>query len=49
MSILIETARDDLDDAREAAAALERIRVGEEQTYSLAVVIAELGLDPSDV
>lgn len=49
MAILIESAMDDLDDAWEAAAVLKRIRVGEEQTYSLADVITELGLDPSDL
>ena len=36
-------------DAQEAAAVLARIRMGEEQTYSLADVITELGLDPSDL
>jgi hypothetical protein len=39
----------DLEDARLGAAVLERIRSGKERSYSLEEVVAELGLDPSDL
>ena len=46
---LIEQGIDDLEDAYLGAAVLERIRSGKEQTYSLNDVMAELGLDTSDL
>ena len=46
---LIEGGIDDLEDAYLGAAVLERIRSGKEQTHSLDDVVAELGLDPSDL
>lgn len=46
---LIEQGIDDLEDAYLGAAVLERIRSGKEQTYSLNEVVAELGLDASDL
>ncbi len=46
---LIEQGLDDLEDAYLGAAALERIRRGQERTYSLDEVVAELGLDASDL
>lgn len=46
---LIEGGINDLEDAYLGAAVLERIRSGKEKTYSLNDVVAELGLDPSDL
>jgi RHH-type transcriptional regulator, rel operon repressor / antitoxin RelB len=46
---LIEAGIDDLEDAYMGAAVLERIRSGQEQTQSLNDVMAELGLDASDL
>jgi RHH-type transcriptional regulator, rel operon repressor / antitoxin RelB len=46
---LIEGGIDDMEDAYLGAAVLERIRLGKEQTHSLDDVVAELGLDPSDL
>ena len=46
---LIEGGIDDLEDAYLGAAVLERIRSGKEQTHSMDDVVAELGLDPSDL
>ena len=46
---LIEGGIDDLEDAYLGTAVLERIRSGKEQTHSLDDVVAELGLDPSDL
>jgi RHH-type transcriptional regulator, rel operon repressor / antitoxin RelB len=46
---LIEGGIDDLEDAYLGATVLERIRSGKEQTHSLDDVVAELGLDPSDL
>ena len=46
---LIEQGIDDLEDAYLGAAVLERIRSGKEQTTSLNDVMAELGLDASDL
>jgi len=46
---LIEAGIDDLEDAYLGAAVLERFRLGQEQTYSLNHVMAELGLDASDL
>ena len=46
---LILQGLDDLEDAYLGAAALERIRRGQERTYSLDEVVAELGLDASDL
>jgi RHH-type rel operon transcriptional repressor/antitoxin RelB len=46
---LIEAGIDDLEDAYLGAAALEQFRSGKEQAYSLNEVIAELGLDASDL
>jgi RHH-type rel operon transcriptional repressor/antitoxin RelB len=46
---LIEQGLEDLEDAYLGAAALERIRSGKEKTYSLDEVMAELGLDASDL
>jgi len=46
---LIEGGIDDLEDAYLGAAVLERIRSGKEQTHSIDDVVAELGLDPSDL
>ena len=46
---LIEGGIDNLEDAYLGAAVLERIRSGKEQTHSLDDVVAELGLDPSDL
>jgi hypothetical protein len=40
---------EDLEDARRGAEVLERIRSGKERTYSLDEVMAELGLDSSDL
>ena len=40
---------EDLEDARLGAAALERFRSGKERAYSLDEVMAELGLDSSDL
>ena len=44
---LIETRLDDLKDAYLGAAVAERIRLGQERTYSLDDVVSELGLDPA--
>ncbi|MEA5441108.1 hypothetical protein [Cyanobium gracile] len=46
---LIEQGMDDLEDAYLGSAAVERIRLGQERTYSLDEVVAELGLDASDL
>jgi RHH-type rel operon transcriptional repressor/antitoxin RelB len=46
---LIEQGLDDLEDAYLGAAAVERIRLGQERTYSLDELVAELGLDASDL
>ena len=46
---LIAGGIDDLEDAYLGAAVLERIRLGKEQTHSLDDVVAELGLDSSDL
>ena len=46
---LIEQGIDDMEDAYLGAAVLERIRSGKEQTHSLDDVVAELGLDASDL
>jgi len=46
---LIEGGIDDLEDAYLGAAVLERIRSGKEQTHTIDDVVAELGLDPSDL
>ena len=46
---LIEGGIDDLEDAYLGAAVLERIRSGKEQTHNMDDVVAELGLDPSDL
>nr|WP_286194289.1 DNA-binding protein [Synechococcus sp. CCY 0621] len=46
---LIEQGLDDLEDAYLGAAAVERIRLGQERTYSLDALVAELGLDASDL
>ena len=46
---LIVEGLDDLEDAYLGAAVMERIRTGEEKTYSLDDVAAELGLDPTDL
>ncbi|MCT0206859.1 DNA-binding protein [Synechococcus sp. CS-1332] len=46
---LIEQGLDDLDDAYLGAAAVERIRLGQERTYSLDEMVAELGLNASDL
>jgi RHH-type rel operon transcriptional repressor/antitoxin RelB len=46
---LIEQGLEDLEDAYLGAAVLERIRSGEERTYSLDEVVADLGLDASDL
>jgi RHH-type rel operon transcriptional repressor/antitoxin RelB len=46
---LIEGGIEDLEDAYLGAAVLERVRAGKEQTYSLSEVMAELGLDTSDL
>ena len=46
---LIEAGIDDLEDAYMGAAVLERIRSGQDQTHSLNDVMAELGLDASDL
>lgn len=43
-----EAGIDDLEDAYMGAAVLERVRSGQEQTYSLNEVMAELGLNASD-
>jgi len=46
---LIEAGLDDLEDAYLGAAVVERIRLGQERTYSLDDVVSELGLDPSNL
>jgi RHH-type rel operon transcriptional repressor/antitoxin RelB len=46
---LIEQGLEDLENAYLGAAVLERIRSGKEKTYSLDEVMAELGLDASDL
>jgi RHH-type rel operon transcriptional repressor/antitoxin RelB len=46
---LIEQGLDDLEDAYLGAAAVERMRLGHERTYSLDEVVKELGLDTSDL
>ena len=43
----IEAGLDDLEDAYLCAAVAERIRLGQESTYSLDDVVSELGLDPA--
>jgi RHH-type rel operon transcriptional repressor/antitoxin RelB len=43
---LIEAGLDDLEDAYLGAAVAERIRLGQEHTYSLDEVVSELGLGP---
>jgi RHH-type transcriptional regulator, rel operon repressor / antitoxin RelB len=43
------TAWEDLEDARIGAEALERFRASKEKSYSLDEVMAELGLDSSDL
>jgi RHH-type rel operon transcriptional repressor/antitoxin RelB len=43
---LIEAGLDDLEDAYLGAAVAERIRLGQERTYSLDDVVSELGLEP---
>jgi RHH-type transcriptional regulator, rel operon repressor / antitoxin RelB len=45
----VEAGIDDLEDAYLGAAVLERIRSGQEQTQSFNDVMAELGLDASDL
>jgi RHH-type rel operon transcriptional repressor/antitoxin RelB len=44
---LIEAGLDDLEDAYLGAAVAERIRLGQERTYSLDDVVCALGLDPA--
>jgi RHH-type rel operon transcriptional repressor/antitoxin RelB len=44
---LIEAGLDDLEGAYLGAAVVERIRQGQERTYSLDDVVSELGLDPA--
>lgn len=44
---LIEAGLDDLEDAVLGAAVAERIRLGQERTFSLDAVMNELGLDPA--
>jgi len=44
---LIEAGLDDLEDAYLGASVAERIRLGQESTYSLDDVVSELGLDPA--
>ena len=46
---LIEQGLDDLEDAYLGAAVAERVRLGQEKTHTLDEVVAELGLDPSDL
>jgi RHH-type rel operon transcriptional repressor/antitoxin RelB len=46
---LIEQGLDDMEDAYLGAAVAERVRLGQEKTYSLNDVAAELGLDPADL
>ena len=46
---LIEAGLDDLEDAYLGVAVAERIRLGQERTYSLDDVVSELGLDPSNL
>ena len=43
---LIEAGLDDLEDAYLGVAVAERIRLGQESTYSLDDVVSELGLEP---
>ena len=43
---LIEAGLDDLEDTYLGAAVAERIRLGQERTYSLEDVVSELGLAP---
>ena len=43
---LIESGLDDLEDAYFSAAVAERIRLGQERTYSLDDVVSELCLEP---
>jgi len=44
---LIEIGLDDLEDAYFGVAVAERIRLGQERTFSLDDVVSELGLDPA--
>jgi RHH-type rel operon transcriptional repressor/antitoxin RelB len=44
---LIEAGLEDLEDAYLEAAVAERIRLGQERTYSLDDVVCALGLDPA--
>jgi len=44
---LIEAGLDDLEDAYLGAVVVERIRLGQERTYSLDDVVREFGLDPA--
>ncbi len=46
---LIEAGLDDLEEAYLGAAVAERIRLGQEPTYSLDDVVSELGLDHSNL
>jgi RHH-type rel operon transcriptional repressor/antitoxin RelB len=46
---LIEAGLDDLEDAYLGAAVAQRIRLGQERTYSLDEVMRELELDPSNL
>lgn len=46
---MLVLTEEDLEDARLGAEVLERIRSGKEKTYSLEEVMAELGLDSSDL
>lgn len=43
------TAWEDIEDARLGAEALERFRASKEKAYSLDEVLAQLGLDSSDL
>jgi RHH-type rel operon transcriptional repressor/antitoxin RelB len=46
---LIEAGLDDLEDAYLGVAVAERIRHGQERTYSLDDVVSDLGLDPGSL
>ena len=49
LRVLSEQGLDDLEDSYPGAAVAERLRLGQERTYGLDEVVADLGLDPADL
>ncbi|MCS5698555.1 TraY domain-containing protein [Cyanobium sp. FGCU-52] len=49
LRVLIEHGLEELEDVYLGAAVAERVRLGQERTYGLDEVVADLGLDPADL